>query len=233
MNSVIGALIILAAHHDDELLWFEPWMDTASEIVIVMPTIPVYTPIRNKEQKLYSTKITNLWGKTTNDDYSQYWLNPQFRVDSINYHSIKQLMRKYFNNDDNTTFVTHNPWGEYGHYHHKIIYRVARDLAIEYKKTLWVDNIYYNGTYTFPEIGYTEKYGYDMNKVYQMRSMFQKTIIPGTNFDTWTWGNNNEDIPGYHQSVPYSCVIYNGEEYSMSEIENFAKNNPLPDVGAP
>lgn len=155
MNNIIGALIILAAHHDDEILWFEPWLNNASEIVIVMPTIPVYTPIRNKEQKLYSTKIKNLWGITTNEDYSQYWLNPQSRTDSINYHSIKQLMRKYFNNDNNTTFVTHNPWGEYGHYHHKIIYIVARDLAIEYKKTLWVDTIHYNGSYTFPELDYS------------------------------------------------------------------------------
>lgn len=226
------SVVVLAAHHDDELLWFEPWLEHASEVVILMPTTKAYDAPRSLEEREYGTKVRSLWGRTTDEDYLTYWLDKDLRPQSLNYRSVKQLLRGHFQKPSNTTFVTHNPWGEYGHVNHRLMYAAARDLALEYKKTLLVDTIHYSGTYTFPETRTSQSFPYNLARVSAIRTAFQTSILRGTRSDLWTWGDAEEDIPGFHQSVPYSQVIVDGVPVDLEELERYAEENPLPMIGA-
>jgi hypothetical protein len=234
MNALLAlSVVVIVAHHDDEILWFEPWLDQASEVIVMMPTTPTYDEVRQKEQQLYGTKVKNLWGRTEDVDYLDYWVDKEARADSINYHSLKQLLRKHFKNSENTTFLTHNPWGEYGHYHHKLLYKVARDLAIEYKKTLIVDGVRYDDGYTYNLTPTSQFMSYDMCRFSEVRSLFQSAVFPGTSLDAWTWNDTDSAVPGYSQDVPYSQVIVNGAPVDMEELERYETDAPLPWVGAP
>ena len=51
---------------------------------------------------------------------------------------IKSKLEQYIASPDVSRIITHNNWGEYGHQHHKAVNVAVRELAVKYRKDVWM-----------------------------------------------------------------------------------------------
>ena len=62
-----------------------------------------------------------------------------------NYLTLRSYLSKIINVGD--TIYTHNPWGEYGHEHHVLVFNVIKSLKIKFKLKIFVNNYVSNKSY--------------------------------------------------------------------------------------
>ncbi|MCF6147972.1 MAG: hypothetical protein E3K37_04855 [Candidatus Kuenenia sp.] len=153
--------IIVAAHPDDEILWFSSIIDKVNEIVLCFLyrqhnnkfRIPDITSGREKSLQEYPIKTTsNLCLSEAAVFSSDNWNNPvttkyglKLSDKSIsdkqyikNYYILMEKLQNKLKGYQNV--FTHNPWGEYGHEEHIQIYRVIRDLQKNMNFNIWYNN---------------------------------------------------------------------------------------------
>ena len=131
-----------------------------------MPATPRYNTIIHQQQIFldnnnydidYESNWITPWSQITDSEYSGYYLR---RDQSYSYlladhiesrlwsdkepmsdhevNKVKAKLEQYFANPEMRRVVTHNVWGEYGHTHHLAINRASRELAVKYRKDLWM-----------------------------------------------------------------------------------------------
>lgn len=155
--------ILIAAHPDDEILWFSSILDKVDRIIICFlecESNAQWTIGRKKSLTEHPIQNTS----SLDIDESEVFSDANFRAPVVTKYGIeitdKQISdRKYIQNFyklkkelktkliDYDNVFTHNPWGEYGNEEHIQIYRVIRNLKKELGFTLWFPNYSSNKSY--------------------------------------------------------------------------------------
>ena len=126
---------MIVAHTDDELLW--GWKDLLNEenwIVICIFQQYNYPNANNeRENRLKAFQFTsnkfNFEYKIFNYEDNPYNLDINYNIQNkISEEIMKNIPLEY------NKILTHNPDGEYGHYHHRIVSKIVTNLNINKSK---------------------------------------------------------------------------------------------------
>jgi LmbE family N-acetylglucosaminyl deacetylase len=151
--NVLEKSIIVAAHPDDENLWFSSVLSKVDSIVLCfLPVVsrPAWTEGRRKSLAAYPLEnITCLgleesevfwgadWNRPVKTEYGLEITENEL-PDSVyrnNFHLLVNRLREALRGYENV--FTHNPWGEYGHVEHVQVYRAVKSLQPELQFRLW------------------------------------------------------------------------------------------------
>lgn len=145
--------IIVAAHPDDEILWFSSILSRVDDIVLCflsVPSRPDWTAGRHQiieNHPLENVSCLRLqeaevfhgvdWSHPVEADFGLQITEPG-RSDTVykqNFESMTKRLRPLLQGRRNV--FTHNPWGEYGHVEHVQVYRAVKVIQQEEKFDLW------------------------------------------------------------------------------------------------
>jgi len=148
--------ILIAAHPDDEVLWFSSILDTVDQVIISFlecKSEPLRTTGRKRSLSEYPMKNILCFGMSESEVFDDNnWHDPVITRLGMkisnndlpatkytqNYWELKRKLESklpYYRN-----VFTHNPWGEYGNEEHVQIYRVVKQLQEKFKFNLWFSN---------------------------------------------------------------------------------------------
>ena len=207
--------IMFFAHQDDDFLWMLPFWDKCEKFICgAYPATYVFESCIQNQQNFLNSNGYNIdyeanwehpWETITHQACTQYyWYN-----DSITYgylvndhlkatwsdndyvtkrreiNKIKAKIEPYIADPSTQRIITHNNWGEYGNDHHVILNIAVRELAVKYKKDVWMlgcyiqNNVYINYPFAGKAITYTE-------------GNFDATLYTGLRanyllYSVWTW----------------------------------------------
>lgn len=176
IDKILQKSIIIAAHPDDEVLWFSSILDKVDEVVLCFLSTTIPNAHRGRKKTLLEYPLKNiscLGLKESETFYDVDWQNPvitQFGIETNkqfisakryeeNYYKLKQHLESKLIGYHNV--FSHNPWGEYGHNEHVQLYRVIKELQDKLKFDLWVSNYCSNKSFklmleyvtpTYPEL---------------------------------------------------------------------------------
>jgi len=202
------------------------WEITEKFIGGAMPATPSYSNIIHQQQIYlnnngydidYESNWITPWDGITDREYTQYyWANdPSYSYlvsDHIEYRShldrvqmpiheinkVKAKLEQYFADPNMKRVVTHNIWGEYGHAHHRAMNKASRELAVKYRKDLWMlgcDNGVFLDIDVPPGIPYTIADFDDIDLYLGIRTIYE-------NYGRWTWNTDPDRIPsGEHKFI--------------------------------
>jgi glycosyltransferase involved in cell wall biosynthesis/LmbE family N-acetylglucosaminyl deacetylase len=158
--------IIVAAHPDDEVLWFSSILEKVDDVVVCYfdsESNPWWGRGRQKSLAEYPIETTisalNIDESGVFNDAD--WENPvcsEYGLEIVggsypnkkdkyknNFDELMRRLEKQLNGYRNV--FTHNPWGEYGHEEHVQVYRVVKDLQGKMKFHLWYSNYVSNKSF--------------------------------------------------------------------------------------
>ena len=159
--------ILIYAHMDDDAIWMLPfWTKTETFIGGAMPATPSYRTIISQQQTFLNNNGYNIsyesnwytpWDDITDIEYSQYYLgaNTSYNylvndhletrlgsstvtMSTYEINKIKAKIEQYIASPSVSRIITHNNWGEYGHQHHRALNKAVRELAVKYRKDVWM-----------------------------------------------------------------------------------------------
>ena len=159
--------ILIYSHLDDDLIWMLPfWKITEKFIGGAMPTTPSYNTIIQQQQVFLNNNGYNIdyesnwftpWDPITDREYTQYYWNdnPDYsylvldhletrlynnpeEMSRYEINKMKAKLEQFIASTNMSRVITHNNWGEYGHKHHKALNKAVRELAVKYRKDVWM-----------------------------------------------------------------------------------------------
>jgi gliding motility-associated-like protein len=209
---------LIYAHQDDDLIWMLPfWKVTEKFIGGAMPPTPRSRRLIHQQQQHmdsigygvdYENNWITPWADITDDGYNQYyWVkNPAYdsiALDHLEEHAdlslpmsqaeinkLKAKIEQYIASPAISRIMTHNIWGEYGHYHHVGVDIAVRELAVKYRKDVWMlgcDNGNFINVDIPPGITYTTG-SYDSALYARIRNIYKANYY-------WTWDDNTPTGP--------------------------------------
>ncbi len=246
---------IISAHHDDEVIWFEPWLDIAD--IIITPTVyPTSAYMKNNIALKYMS-LTNwipLQGETDHNTAKHIAHDRDYRQQHITNIYLSDLLDRHVISSD--VIISHSPWGEYGHEQHRQIYCILQNLVIKYKKDLYIWNgspDVHNPSHGYPITYFLlERNGselsnitlpFDRRKYDDIRNIFiqAESIYPKSpdeklwNYQFWTWDRPYESggakLYNPPQIAKYYKIFENGNPlYDFSQMqETMNKVRAFPD----
>ena len=206
--------ILIYTHNDDDLIWLLPfWSISEKFIGGAMPRTPSFETIISQQQDFMDNNGYNIeyesnwiapWGSITQQEYDQYYwhLNSAYQYleneylktswwdeDPLAYREqidrIKAKLEPYIADPGVSRIITHDNWGEYGHQQHIAVNRAVRELAVKYRKDVWMLGCTVN-------VGdFTDVYVPD-GVTYTLASFDQPDLYTGIrdiyiNNGCWTW----------------------------------------------
>ncbi|MDP4222531.1 MAG: LamG-like jellyroll fold domain-containing protein [Bacteroidota bacterium] len=197
---------------DDDVIWMLPfWRISEKFIEGAMPVTPKYRTIVQQAQEFMNSNGYNIayepnwftpWDDITDTEYTEYYLgaNPSYNylvndhletrlfnnttdLSRFEINKMKAKLEQYFADPSMARVITHNNWGEYGHKHHVGVNKAVRELAVKYRKDVWMLGCD-NGVFvdvTVPN-GITWSYGsFNQPDLYTgIRTIYE-------NIGRWTW----------------------------------------------
>lgn len=209
-EAILKKSIVVAAHPDDEILWFSSIITDVDEVLtcfLSCASQPHWGPGRQKSLSHHPVQKVNCLNLEEAEVFQGAdWENPcltNYGLEIVrrnvsdsryreNYHALRHALEERLKGFDNV--FTHNPWGDYGNEEHIQIYRVIRELQDRMKFNLWFSN--YASNVSFPLMlqyisGCTSDYvtrrtnktiGTVMMDIYKEHNCW-------TWFDDWEWFN--------------------------------------------
>jgi hypothetical protein len=168
LNSIPKAgTALIYSHQDDDVIWMLPfWKVTEEFIGGAMPPTPRSRTLVQEQQVYmdnngygidYLNNWKTPWGDISDDEYNQYyWIaNPDYDYLQIDHlvtrlgpdmtplpiselNKLKAKIEQYIASPSVSRIITHNIWGEYGHAHHMAVDKAVRELAVKYRKDVWM-----------------------------------------------------------------------------------------------
>ena len=167
--------VLIFSHMDDDMIWMLPWWSKSEKFIGgAVPSALVYETIVSKQQEYldangynidYESNWLNPWGKVTIEEYDSYywgrdaaysymanefllcdWDDDNSVTVRTEVNRIKSKLEQYIANPEVSRIITHNNWGEYGHQHHRALNKAIRELAVKYRKDVWMLGCTYNPT---------------------------------------------------------------------------------------
>jgi hypothetical protein len=202
MNELPNNMVLVFAHPDDEVLWASSMLMKADKVITCFSDSFDDIELSNARRKAIKSypldNFINLGLKETGVFKSSNWRNPVDTEHGVlctrNYQNytkafdtIKLKLLSLISKDQ--TIITHNPWGEYGHEEHVLVYKVVQSIANELGLNIIVPGYVSNRSIYLMnnhrgEIG--EKYFYkepDFEVSEMLKNFYQS-------FNCWTMPNN-------------------------------------------
>lgn len=208
--------IIVAAHPDDEVLWFSSILEKVDAVLVCFISNEVYPkwtagrrhslkeyPVKNIScLELHESGVLNgaNWKNPVETEYGLKIVQESIPLQRVqkytnNYDILKQLLGKHLEGYRNV--FTHNPWGEYGHEEHVQVHRVVKALQSLMGFHLWYSNYVAEKSFAMMS-GYRERVrceavARDTNKALArtVTEIYKKN-------NCWTWHN---DWEGFKQET--------------------------------
>jgi hypothetical protein len=249
--------VLINAHMDDDLIWMLPFWNITNKFVGgAMPSTTDFNSIIHEQQIYlnnngynidYESNWHNPWGSITDSEYAGYYWN---RDPTYNYlasdfllkdwddndplvvrteiNRIKAKVEKFIASAEVSRIITHNNWGEYGHQHHKAINKAVRELAVKYRKDVWMlgctANVNTDGSFndiTIPS-GITYTIGSFNPGLY--------SAIKEIYSNYWHWTGSSAYTPdGNH---PFIKIVEEGNDMSNSLPTSLIPNETISLPGA-
>ena len=148
--------ILIAAHPDDEILWFSSIIERVHKIIVCYLNYQSDSRLnQGRTQSLAEYPLKNIicleldesgtfdQANWQNPEVSKYGIDMDDKSSNIkkyvqNYHELKRKLSLELTNCQNV--FTHNPWGEYGNEDHVQVYRVVKELQESMSFNLWFSN---------------------------------------------------------------------------------------------
>jgi hypothetical protein len=244
-----GTILVLS-HMDDDVIWMLPWWKITEKFISgAMPSASRYVTVVDQQQAYLDANGYNIdyknnwimpWGTITMKEYSDYywddmasaqylkadhliayWDDSDLALVRTEVNRIKAKMEQYIADPAVTRIVTHNNWGEYGHQHHKAVNKAMRELAVKYRKDVWMlgcDNGDFEDIDVPNGVTYTMASFNDPTLFTSIRTIYQNNWC-------WTWPDN---IPsGDHKFIK---VVEGGSDKStLLTGESVASSGPAQD----
>ena len=231
LNARLKKTTLIVAHPDDEALWFSSILNKVKRIIICFgPSSNLrLTKQREEIEKRYPfTNITFLNIKQSDVFKCADWENPKLNLYGLellknqknyikNFHMLKKILLVELKHE--SSVVTHNPWGEYGHEEHIQIFNLLFDLKNKINYKLYVNSYVSKRSYKLmlarsylltnnsKQLITNIRLGKSLKKFYQR-------------YECWTWGDEYE--------WPNNEIIYLiGNSPKKNSIKNFRSSNPL------
>jgi len=147
---------LIVAHPDDDILWLSSVFDKVGSIVFCFnnsPRDPEAGAARKKTIAEYPLANVSTLDLTETQSFNKAdWTRPVTTVYGLRLdrsHETDSVYRKTYEEllaalralvTDRKNVFTHNPWGEYGHEDHVLVYRVLKKLQAEFNYKLWFSN---------------------------------------------------------------------------------------------
>ena len=229
-----GGTALIYSHLDDDFIWMLPWWNISEKFIGgINPATPSYRQLINEQQAYLDNNGFNIdyesnwitpWADVTNEEYIQYyWVNNSQYAYLADDHlvafwndnntalvrneinKIKAKIEQYIASPSLSRIITHNNWGEYGHQQHRALNTAVRELAVKYRKDVWMlgsDNNNFEDI-TIPN-GITYTLGnYDANLFTNLKNIYIENGY-------WTW--RDDLVPsGNHK---YIKIVDNGNDKS-------------------
>lgn len=129
-----GKTALVFAHQDDDLLWMLPFWPRAQQFLLAAyPAFPQFQELilAFPPELHYSQRWQPIWGICDAETFAVTFTDKCLRAKIVYLESLKERLRPYLQTGVKRV-VTHNNWGEYGHYQHRLVNQVVRELAVEY-----------------------------------------------------------------------------------------------------
>lgn len=147
--------LLVAAHPDDEILWFSSVVEEIDHLIFCYQKTPknlLQTRGRQTIVHNYPRAGVETLGVPESSTHKEKHFKfpikrpygllpfsaPRWLAYKANYQFLVERLKTVVPNY--RTVFTHNPWGEYGHEEHVQVYRVLKALQQDYKFTLFFDN---------------------------------------------------------------------------------------------
>lgn len=205
--------ILIYSHQDDDAIWMLPfWNITEKFIEGAMPSTSEYRNLVSDQQAFmdnngysisYEQNWETPWPDITDNQYYWYYgeANPSYNyllndhletrlandtepLSTSEINKMKAKLEQYISDPSVSRIMTHNNWGEYGHQHHRAVNRAVRELAVKYRKDVWMlgcDNGNFINVYIPAGITYTEG-TWDTVLFAGIRSVYMP-------YQYWTWSD--------------------------------------------
>lgn len=223
--------IIVAAHPDDEILWFSSILDKVNSVIVCFlnhSSRPDWSIGRRKVLSEYPmTNIFSLEIDSADVFFDVQWENAIMTKYGIGIDDNKQSESKYKENYyalinilekkliGYSNVFTHNPWGEYGHPEHIQIYRVIDTLQRRMGFNLWYSNYCSNKTFgliasNFPAFDsevLTRSTNKNLTRI--VKGLYKKNKC-WTWYNDWQWPNEESFIKRqyYHKEIQNYGMIF-------------------------
>ncbi len=157
--------VLIVAHPDDDVLWLSSVIDKVGSIIFCFnndPSDPEIGRARMKTINAYPLQNVSSLGLTEPPSWDKAnWIHPEATAYGIKlercrdselryretFKKLQLILRTRLVNIKNV--FTHNPWGEYGHEDHVLVYRVLKALQAELHYDLWFSNYCSNRSVNF------------------------------------------------------------------------------------
>jgi|WetSurMetagenome_2_1015567.scaffolds.fasta_scaffold00011_27 hypothetical protein len=208
--------ILIYAHQDDDLIWMLPWWQKSEKFIEgshpttwhrrqdLIPQQQAFLDNGGYNVEYQDNWIAP-WPDITPEEYDAYYNNVNHAYDYIgldhieprlysneepvsrnDINKIKAKIEPYIADPAVERIISHNCWGEYGHQHHRALNIAVRELAIKYRKDLWM--LASNGNIidgNFEDITIPDGITYTMASFDSAMFAGIRTIYRANNL--WTW----------------------------------------------
>jgi hypothetical protein len=138
-----GGIACIHAHFDDEILWSLPALYLAKDAVqCVLPFHAQHRVVLEAMPEWFQLRFRSAGGETTDTDFTTIFADPTVRLDYLQREQLRTRIYKWVRETQAQNIVTHNPWGEYGHVHHRIVSEEVQAACIAYGKSCWFNSVY-------------------------------------------------------------------------------------------
>lgn len=222
--SAPGTLVVFA-HQDDDLLWMQPFLASAETLLLAAsPPAPAHAEVISRHPRAYRKRWQNAFPATQSD---QAWLTDYALKDRCQrdqewtYARISAAIEPWIATPEIRRIVTHNPWGEYGHIHHRLVHRAVREAAVRHGKDVWMLNtvvLFHGKGAVYLDLGdwglTSARTEFDARFFHAMRAIYQAVSFAGDppDIDTWTWLDGPLQFP--HGQRTFVKIVDKGTDQS-------------------
>jgi hypothetical protein len=144
---VDGGIALTVAHFDDEILWLLPALYLAKSCdVTAHPLSDKHYYGIARLPSWYNLRLRIPVGNAIEDSFLNIWADQTVRLDYMQREHFRNRIRDFVRTTPAHNIFTHNPWGEYGHVHHRIVHEETVAACVEFGKSCWFSGIYVNAT---------------------------------------------------------------------------------------
>lgn len=196
------ASAVIVAHPDDDVLWLSSVLDKVDSTVFCFndcPGKPDLGAARKKTIAEYPLRQVSSLDIVEAQSYKQAdWSQPVLTEYGIKLGRNPEAEARYQNTyrrlldglrdvvAERKNIFTHNPWGEYGHEDHIMVYRALSALQEEYGYALWFSNYCSNRAFRLMN-RYVHGFNTDYRTLATNQELAKAIVQLYKNNGCWTW----------------------------------------------
>jgi hypothetical protein len=213
------------AHFDDAEIFATQLLRTVEkQLVLAHPVQPSAPELRDDMPAWHASKTVFSAGVAPDlETFYRVWKDPVERSRWIGVDQMVPLIAQEACRPGIDGIVTHSPWGDYGHPHHRFAYLAARVVAVRCKLDLWTPAGVYDVTQTRMTRTHTGGMPYVMLRTegeadfFAIRAAYEVHDAEHTPI-AWTWGDGAQSWYGYaNRPQPFVQVVRDGVDLSTSQ----------------